>query len=169
MDGLYGHMAQRPASSSTGPRSASYREGSVSWACPASGKYRFVLNGGGGGGDFGATLGGGGGGHAQKLRKLRKGELVQIVIGAAAGVNSVGPTVTITFSDGTVVTATGGAQGGSAGGGGTASGGDINVSGSASSGVPGGLGGFYGAFLAGNKGGGGGGDATQGTLLIVPE
>lgn len=148
-----------------------YGPGSATWTCPATGSYRFVLNGGGAGGN--GTNGGGGGSQSIKVRRVSAGETVAVSVAALVSNQSNGSNSTVTFTDGTVVTAGGGVGGASTGAGGTATGGDINTSGSAASGATGGAGGSSGLYgLGGGAGGAGGGTGSPssiGGLVIMRE
>lgn len=114
---------------------------STTWTCPRSGYYRFAQWGSGGGG-VGST-GGASGSHAQKVVHLNKLQTVAIVVPD----NGSSADCTVTLPDGRVVTA-GSASGVTPG---AASGGDINLAGSA-----GGTSGGNGAAGLGDNGGLGG-------------
>lgn len=173
--GLYGLDAAPQSMSVPKKRSdfryaRTYGPGTGTWICPASGVYRFVPNGGGGGGSFDGTAGGGSGSHAQKVRRMVKGEAVEVALGTGYGVNAAGPSAVLTFADGATVTAGGGIAGGSGGAGGVASGGDINISGNPSAGSVGGLGVHSGLFaIPSGRGGEGAAYSSPPSLLIVLE
>ena len=129
-----------------------YGPGSSTWTCPATGSYRFIRGGGGGGSESSAGLGGGGS-QAIKVKRVSAGETVAFSVASTISVNVAGGDTTATFNDGTVVTAGGGQRSQDGGAGGTATGGDINTSGSSASGLTGGAGGTSGLYgLPGGKG-----------------
>lgn len=145
-----------------------YGPGSSTWTCPATGSYRFILGGGGGGSESGAGLGGGGGSQAIKVKRVSAGETVAFSVASTISVNVAGGDTTATFNDGTVVTAGGGQRSQDGGAGGTATGGDINTSGSSRSGATGGAGATSGLYgLPGGKGAEGAGGGVQGGVSSI--
>jgi len=139
-------------SSATAPYVVTYGDNSgysttrnQTWTCPKTGTYRFAQWGQGGFGNGSAPYGGGAA-HAQTVRKIGKDETVTIAANSTSGTR--GAKITLTFPDGTVVETLGGQNSSSGGAGGTATGGDINVSGSVGSGA-GGNAGSYGNFTGG--------------------
>lgn len=123
-----------------------YTPGIYTFTPPQAGLWKFVLWG-AGGGCFNGTSGqaAGSGAYCETNRRLDPAQNVTIIVGAGS-TNSGGAT-TVTFPDGTVVSAGGGVTGNSTGVGGVASGGDVNLAGSA----------------AGQAGGGTGGGTSAGT------
>jgi hypothetical protein len=124
--------------------------GTYTFTAPATGYYKFVLWGGGGGGyNGGSGAGGSSGAYAEFTRLMTWGERATVVVGVPGPLSTPGGDSSVTFADGKVVTAGGGGGGGTSTTVGVASGGDVNINGSA----PGLVGG------AGNAGGGTAGGA----------
>lgn len=111
--------------------------GSRTWSPPVSGSWKFV--GWGPGANGGGGAGGSSGGYIEITRFLRTTDSVTIVTGRVSGTDTA-----VTFPNGDVATA---ARGG--GGGGVASGGDVNINGTAGT--------SSGAGATGGAGGGTGG------------
>jgi hypothetical protein len=129
------------------PYTTNYPVGSWTFTTPASGAYKFILWGGGAVGQN-VSFAGASGAYSEYTRNLGYGETVALVVGAA------GAASTATFRDTKVVTA-GGAAAMVAG---VASGGDVNLDGSA---------GVVHSGVAGANGsgtGGGAGGTTNGTI-----
>jgi hypothetical protein len=118
-----------------------YNVGSFTFTAPHAGRYTFAIWGPGGfsSGGGGGGIGGASGALSVITKRLRIGEVVAIVVGATT--NS-----TLTFVDGTAVTA-GKATTTTPG---TATGGDTNVSGVANSGSNGGAAPSSGVYLGGS-------------------
>ena len=144
----------RPASGSNTPLAyilagMSFDPLSATYTVVKAGRYRIVAWGGGG---TRVSSDGGGGGLAIKDVRLSLSSAVSITVGSAAGAASSRNNTSVTLPDGTTILANGGVNDGGAGG--TASGGDINVSGSV-----GGQAGSYDVYVGGaaaqNPGGGG--------------
>jgi hypothetical protein len=131
--------------------------GTLSFTPPVSGYWKFVGWGGGGNGTSG-TIAGGSGAYVEITKFLTTSSVVTIVTGTYRG------DTTFTFSDGTVATA-GGAPGG-AGAAGIASGGDINLNGSA--GVSGAGTGNAGLGTGGGPGGASGTRGGSGSPANLP-
>ncbi len=152
MPGLRGWLGQS-FSGTRRPETQSYvanfGAGTSTWVCPRTGRYRVVQW--GGGGPRGGGSGGDGAGHAQTVRWIMAGQVLQIVVGQVfEGVN--GGAATVLFPDSTLVITTGGGRGNGPIQPGTATGGDVNVPGQARSGLNGGSAGSYGLFTGGAGG-----------------
>lgn len=123
------------------------------FSAPAAGLYQLVAIGGGGYvGTPGGTLTSGGGGALGIItRRLRRGDVVSLLLGNTYGDTSNNNDTVLTFPDGSVARARGGKNGGNGYQGGTASGFDINVSGSQGgpTNTAGGEAGYYGPFGGG--------------------
>lgn len=145
-----------------------FNPGDTSWICPATGYYTWTLRGGGGGTSGGN--GGGAGGSCQVTVLLFRNQVVTFSVGRGVGrsINANGGDTVLTFRSGLVVTGGGGVSGNSGGAGGAATGGDINIAGSASVGGLGGVAPAIGAYSAGataisnNQDGPGTGASTSG-------
>lgn len=145
-----------------------YTPGSYTFTAPKAGYWTVVLWGAGGPGTTSTPGFGGGAALSIKTAFLSVGQAVAITVAASDGGSR---DSTATFPSGAVMTAGGGALGGT-GTGGTASGGDVNVDGSAGSGTTGGAAASYGEYRGGAGGagaekfgqapGGGSGPATSG-------
>ena len=145
-------LGATPKASSSAPYTVVYGDNSgyvvaanQTWTCPKTGTYRFVQWGQGGYGNGGAPFGGGAA-QAQTVRKIAAGATVTINSDPTDGTR--GTKVTLTLPDGTVVATLGGQNSASGGAAGTASGGDINVTGSVGVGG-GGNAASYGDFTGG--------------------
>jgi len=134
------------------PYVTNFPPGSHSWTPPEAGWYKFCAWGHGGIGN--ATGSGGSGGYCEITRSLAPGQTVTIVVGQCP-FGSGATNTTITFPDGKVVTA-GSTDGATAG---TASGGDVNLAGTAGSTSITGASGGSGS----GSGGGAGGAGAAGT------
>jgi hypothetical protein len=100
--------------------------GTHTWSPPKAGYWKFVYWG-GGGGSFSAS--GGSGAYGEVTRFLTPAQSVSISVGMGGHSSAAGQTTTLIFSNGLQASASGGANDGGAGG--TATGGDVNLSGSA--------------------------------------
>lgn len=126
-------IARRPIATAAGARSTQtaatspqqFPPGSYTFTPAVSGWWKFVLWGGGEGG--GAVTGSGSGAYSEITKFLTASQTVAVVVGKGYDDSSSATSSTATFPDGTVVTA--GAASGATGG--TASGGDVNLNGSA--------------------------------------
>jgi hypothetical protein len=132
--------------------------GTHTFTVPRSGFWKFVVWGEGGGAAGADTKGAASGAYAEKTKRLSAGQTVTVAVPSNDTNNTVdgynGATTIVTFPDATTVTCTGGTRGASPTGG-TATGGDVNISGSANNVVGGGTngGGINGASQALNGGG----------------
>lgn len=126
-------IARRPIATASGARSTQtaatspqqFPPGSYTFTPTVSGWWKFVAWGGGEGGS--GVTGGGSGGYCEITKFLTTGQTVAVVVGKGFDASSSATSSTATFPDGTVATA--GAASGATGG--TASGGDVNLNGSA--------------------------------------
>ena len=98
----------------------SYPPGSYTFTVPKNGWYRFFVLGSGGSGLVAGTAGGSGA-LVVGERALTKGQAVAVVVGAGETPNNNGNQTTVTFPDGSVMTAGGGVAGNTGGAGGAAS------------------------------------------------
>jgi len=134
--------------------------GSYTFVVPKSGYWKFVIWGPGATFGAGGTDGGGSGGYCEITRALLSGQSASITV-ARSGSNSI-----VTLPDGTVVTA----ATGTLAGGGAATGGDVNLSGSAGGAAGGNNAGAAGLGTGGGAGGlgGGGGPGGAGAPANLP-
>lgn len=103
-----------------------------SWSPPRSGYWKFVAWGAGGNALAADAQGAGSGAYAEKTKYLRPSDVVSISLTSSnpASASSSGGSTVLTFPDGSVVTCGGGQAASLGAAGGTATGGDVNLSGS---------------------------------------
>lgn len=131
---------------------ANLSKGATAFVAPSSGRFKFHAWGGGWGGD--GASGGASGSYLEITRNLAKGQVVAVTVGVAGSLSTSPGDTTLTFPNGSVATA---AAGASRSTGGVATGGDVNLNGSAP-----GTGGGSGANGSGTGGGlGGTGDGAS--------
>lgn len=120
------YAAQSTQTAAASPQQ--FPPGSYTFTPTVSGWWKFVLWGAGGG--YSGAAGGGSGSYCEITKFLTTGQTVALVVGVGGYESATAPTnSTATFPDGTVATAGAGTNAGAAG---TATGGDVNLSGSAS-------------------------------------